>query len=90
MTLEFSTLLIKILACIPIDRYKKIGTICVKDTCLQIPLAALKIFKVEVLQILWQLTLYAMIYRPKTNNIHKINQIEQQIEEFQYDDAIAR
>jgi hypothetical protein len=34
MTLEFSTLLIKILACIPIDRYKKVGTICIKDTCL--------------------------------------------------------
>jgi hypothetical protein len=30
----------KILACIPIDRYKKIGTICIKDTCLRIPLAA--------------------------------------------------
>jgi hypothetical protein len=40
MTLGFSTLLIKILGCIPIDRYKKIGTICIKDTCLQIPLAA--------------------------------------------------
>jgi hypothetical protein len=40
MTLEFPTLLIKILACISIDRYKKIGTICIKDTCLQIPLAA--------------------------------------------------
>jgi hypothetical protein len=34
MTLGFPTLLIKILACIPIDRYKKIGTICIKDTCL--------------------------------------------------------
>jgi hypothetical protein len=31
MTLGFSTLPIKILACIPKDRYKKI---CVKDTCL--------------------------------------------------------
>jgi hypothetical protein len=40
MTLGFSTLLIKILGCIPIDRYKKIGTICIKDTFLQIPLAA--------------------------------------------------
>jgi hypothetical protein len=29
MTLGFPTLLIKILACIPIDRYKKIGTIYV-------------------------------------------------------------
>jgi hypothetical protein len=41
MTLGFPTLLIKkILACIPIDRYKKIGIICVKDTCLRIPLVA--------------------------------------------------
>jgi hypothetical protein len=40
MTLEYPTLLIKILACIPIDRYKKIGTICIKDTCLRISLAA--------------------------------------------------
>jgi hypothetical protein len=30
MTLGFPT----ILACIPIDRYKKIGTICIKDICL--------------------------------------------------------
>jgi hypothetical protein len=40
MTLGFPTLPIKILACIPIDRYKKIGTICIKDTCLRILLAA--------------------------------------------------
>jgi hypothetical protein len=40
MTLGFPTLPIKILACISIDRYKKIGTICVKNTCLQIPLVA--------------------------------------------------
>jgi hypothetical protein len=40
MTLRFPTIPIKIVACIPIDRYKKIGIICVKDTCLQIPLAA--------------------------------------------------
>jgi hypothetical protein len=39
MTLGFPTLLIKILACIPIDRYKKIGTIYIKDTCLRILLA---------------------------------------------------
>jgi hypothetical protein len=32
MTLGFPTLLIKILACILIDRYKKISTIYVKDT----------------------------------------------------------
>jgi hypothetical protein len=34
MTLGFPTLSIKVLACIPIDRYKKIGTICIKDTYL--------------------------------------------------------
>jgi hypothetical protein len=39
MTLGFQTILTKILACIPIYRYKKIGTICINDTCLQIPLA---------------------------------------------------
>jgi hypothetical protein len=53
-------------------------------------LLLLKIFKVETLQILRQLALYAMIDRPKTNNIYKINQTKQQIEEFQYDDAMAR
>jgi hypothetical protein len=40
MILGFPTFLKKILACIPIDRYKKIGTICVNDTCLRILLAA--------------------------------------------------
>jgi hypothetical protein len=45
MTLGFPTLPIKILACIPIDRYNKIGTICIKDTCLQIPLAAARGFR---------------------------------------------
>jgi hypothetical protein len=39
MTLGFPTILVAILAYIPIDRYKKIGTICIKDTCLQILLA---------------------------------------------------
>jgi hypothetical protein len=34
MALGFPTILIKILACIPIDRYKKIGIICIKDTFL--------------------------------------------------------
>jgi hypothetical protein len=66
MTLGFPTLLIKILACIPMDRYKKIGTICVKDTCLKFRLLLLKIFKVEVMEILRQLTLYTMIDRPET------------------------
>jgi hypothetical protein len=40
MTLGFPTILTKILALIPIDRYRKIGIICVKDSCLQIPLTA--------------------------------------------------
>jgi hypothetical protein len=40
MILGFPTLPIKILACIHIDRYKKIGTMFIKDTCLQIPFAA--------------------------------------------------
>jgi hypothetical protein len=45
MTLGFPTLPIKILACIPIDRYKKIGIICIKDTCLRIPLAAARVLQ---------------------------------------------
>jgi hypothetical protein len=44
----------------------------------------------DVLDVLWQLTLYATIDRPETRNIHKINQAEHEIEEFQYDDAMAR
>jgi hypothetical protein len=40
MTLGFPIIQATILACILIDGYKKIGTICVKDTCLQIMLAA--------------------------------------------------
>jgi hypothetical protein len=73
MTLGFPTLLIKIQACIPIDRYKKIGTICVKHTFPRILLA-----------------LYVTIDSPEINNTHKINQIEQQTKEFQYDDAMTR
>jgi hypothetical protein len=49
----------------------------------------LKILKIDVLEIL-RLALYAMIDRPKTSNIHKISQTKQQIEEFQYDVAMAR
>jgi hypothetical protein len=52
-------------------------------------LLLLKIFKIEVLEILWQLALYVMIDRPETGNIQKINQIEQLTEDFQYDDAVA-
>jgi hypothetical protein len=45
-----------------------------------------KVFKVDVLKVLWQLARYAVIDIPKTSNIHEINQTE----EFQYDDAMAR
>jgi hypothetical protein len=53
-------------------------------------LLLLEIFKVVVLEIFCQLALYATIDRTETNNIHNINQIEYQKEEFQYDDAMAR
>jgi hypothetical protein len=36
----------------------------------------LEVFEVDVLKVLWQLALYAMIDRPKANNTTKINQIE--------------
>jgi hypothetical protein len=39
-------------------------------------LLLLNIFKVEVLEILRQLALYAMIVRPEINNIKRINKIE--------------
>jgi hypothetical protein len=53
-------------------------------------LLLLKIFKVDVLEILRQLALYATLHRPETSNIHKINQTEQQTVEFQYDDLMHR
>jgi hypothetical protein len=40
-------------------------------------LLLLKIFKVKVLEIHWQLALYAMNDMPETSNIQKINQTEQ-------------
>jgi hypothetical protein len=54
----------------------------------QLPL--LKIFKIHVLEILRQLALYVTIDRLEKNNIHKINQTEQQIEEYQQYDVMAR
>jgi hypothetical protein len=45
-------------------------------------LLLLKIFKVDVLEVLRWLALYVMIDKSKTSNIHKINKIEQKIEEF--------
>jgi hypothetical protein len=53
-------------------------------------LLLLEVFEVEVLEILHRLTLYSMIGRPETNNIRKINQTEQQTEEYQQYDAMAR
>jgi hypothetical protein len=38
-------------------------------------LLVLKVFKVDVLEILHRLALYLMIGRPETSNIHKINKI---------------
>jgi hypothetical protein len=43
----------------------------------------LEVFKVEVLEILHRLALYSMIGRPEISNIRKINQTEQQTEEYQ-------
>jgi hypothetical protein len=53
-------------------------------------LLLLKIFKLDVLEILQQLALYTIIDRPETSNTHKINQIEQETERFQYDCAMAQ
>jgi hypothetical protein len=49
-----------------------------------------KILKVNVLEILRQLILYATIDISEMNNIHEINQTKQKIEEFQQYEAIAR
>jgi hypothetical protein len=46
-------------------------------------LLLLEVFEVEVLEILHRLALYLTICRPETSNIRKINQIEQQTEEYQ-------
>jgi hypothetical protein len=53
-------------------------------------LLLLEIFKVEVLEILRQLALYATIDKPETNNTTRINQTEQQIEDYQQYDATTR
>jgi hypothetical protein len=39
-------------------------------------LLLLKVFEVDVLEVLHQLALYLTIDRPETRNIHKINQTE--------------
>jgi hypothetical protein len=45
-------------------------------------LLLIKILKIDVFKIIQQLALCTTIDKPETSNIHKINQIEQQIEEF--------
>jgi hypothetical protein len=49
----------------------------------------LEFFDVNVMEILYRLALYLTIGRPKTSNIHKINKIVQQTEDYQQYDAIA-
>jgi hypothetical protein len=46
-------------------------------------LLLLEVLEVDVLEDLHRLALYSMIGRLETSNIHKINQTEQQTEEFQ-------
>jgi hypothetical protein len=45
-------------------------------------LLLLKVFEVDVLEVLRQLAFYATIDRPEANNTTKINQTEQQIGQF--------
>jgi hypothetical protein len=71
MTLGFPAISTSILACIPIDRYKKIGTYVLRTLAFKSHLLLLEILKVEVSEILQQLTLYAMIDMPETNNTKK-------------------
>jgi hypothetical protein len=48
--------------------------------------SSLRVFyHIDVLEILWLLALYATINRLEISNTQKINQTEQQIDEFQYD-----
>jgi hypothetical protein len=49
----------------------------------------LEVFEVDVLEILHRLALYLTTGRPKTSNIHKINKIVQQREDYQQYDAMA-
>jgi hypothetical protein len=53
-------------------------------------LLLLGVFKVDVLEILHGLAFYSMIGRPETSNIHKINQTEQQTDDYQQSDAMDR
>jgi hypothetical protein len=49
----------------------------------------LEVFEVDVLKILHRLALYLTIGRPEISNIHKINKIVQQTEDYQQYDAMA-
>jgi hypothetical protein len=72
----------KLLACIPIDRYKKYAQYVLRTLAFRFRLLLLDIFKVDVLEVLRQLALYTMIDMPETRNIHKINQTEQHTKDF--------
>jgi hypothetical protein len=76
MTLGFPILLTKILACIPINRYKKYVQYASRTLSFESRLLLLEAFKVDVLEILRQLALCAMIDRPEINNITIINETE--------------
>jgi hypothetical protein len=49
----------------------------------------LEVFEVDVLEILHWLALYLTIGRPETSNIHRLNKIVQQTEDYQQYDAMA-
>jgi hypothetical protein len=49
----------------------------------------LEAFEIDVLEILHRLALYLTIGRPETINIHEINKIVQQTEDYQQYDAMA-
>jgi hypothetical protein len=49
----------------------------------------LEVFEVDVLEILHWLARYLTIGRLETSNIHKINKIVQQAEDYQQYDAMA-
>jgi hypothetical protein len=49
----------------------------------------LEVFEVDVLEILYRLALHLTIGKLETSNIHKINKIVQQTEDYQQYDAMA-
>jgi hypothetical protein len=52
-------------------------------------LLVLEVFEVDVLKILYRLALYLTIGRPETSNIHKINKIVPQTEDYQQYDTMV-